>query len=686
MTNNPLTPSKPARRSSSASTAPIGPPPIPFGPPPVSSPLSSPSTSGLLIPSTTMSSHAMRAPIRTLYSTEASDLEEQAFHRSFFLTDHLGWGPIKIEIALKKLVSYFGWFASKFDEHRYLIEAPNPQWLEATLTRGHVLLDNIQFRVSPWDPCYSEGLRMIPQWVRVRGFPAKFWQWEKFEKIFSDFGATVLEMDHATRIKRDRQVARLRLGMCDPLLLPSTHWVMHRDSGGYLSRFDLIFELEPAKNAGSGAWSKKGQTNDPVQGKPGAPAQAKNGTKGVIISEKSGSSQNTVRKNAPASGTDNKGKAIDPMAADAASDESDAEPGPDLTNGRAPSGPGGPSRGFWPPWIPSSYGPGSGRNPSSYAPYFGEECGPYEEIEAEPTPHKPSLATSSSYEQPPPAPMPTTSPNHTSPPPMHNPSPIDAPNSVPASPQPTSPATPGSEDECWRDADGTGLIPHVTVEHRPHGEVILHTPQGDFHCKTSEVLDTLTSQIPLSPTVGQQAAETLQAIHAVASLMTQLVTPLLHQPSPITATPTHMATATPAVTEILGSSRKRRSRPAGFPQPRRSVRIISQGGDTVPIMARATARVQSKYNLRSGNTGIPLLTSFPYTRMTADEVADLFNAYSIRLGCEDLDAPTIVTALKELSRQEFEQLLRQAFSVQKNKGSEHALIISKNAEGYLVVK
>lgn len=54
-----------------------------------------------------MSSHAMRAPIRTLFSTEANDLNEQAFHDSFFITDHLNWSPIKIEQALKKLVNYF---------------------------------------------------------------------------------------------------------------------------------------------------------------------------------------------------------------------------------------------------------------------------------------------------------------------------------------------------------------------------------------------------------------------------------------------------------------------------------------------------------------------------------------------------------------------------------------------------
>lgn len=85
-------------------------------------------------------------------------------------------------------------------------------------------------------------------------------------------------MDSATRIKRDRQVARLRLGMCDPMLLPSTHWVMHLDFGGYLSRFDLIFELEHPKNTEPGAWAKKAQPTDPIK--------AKLAAKGVVISEK----------------------------------------------------------------------------------------------------------------------------------------------------------------------------------------------------------------------------------------------------------------------------------------------------------------------------------------------------------------------------------------------------------------
>lgn len=204
-----------------------------------------------------MSSKAMKAPIRTLYVTEDSEALEQQFQRSFFLTDEPGWGAVRIEQALKKLVRHFNWIAARFDETRYLIEAPSPHWLENVLNRGSVMLDNIVFKVAPWDPCYTEGLRMIPSWIRIRGFPMKFWKWEEFEGIFADFGATVLELDPATRFKRDWRFARVRVGLCDPLLLPAVHWVMHRDAHGFLACFDLIFELEHQHDTGAGPWKSK---------------------------------------------------------------------------------------------------------------------------------------------------------------------------------------------------------------------------------------------------------------------------------------------------------------------------------------------------------------------------------------------------------------------------------------------
>lgn len=52
-----------------------------------------------------------------------------------------------------------------------------------------------------------------------------------------------------------------------------------------------------------------------------------------------------------------------------------------VIEGIAPLGDGEPSNKFFLSWMTVEYGPGLGRNSSSYAPYFREDVGPFEEIE-----------------------------------------------------------------------------------------------------------------------------------------------------------------------------------------------------------------------------------------------------------------------------------------------------------------
>lgn len=68
-------------------------------------------------------------------------------------------------------------------------------------------------------------------------------------------------------------------------------------------------------------------------------------------------------------------------------------------------------------------------------------------------------------------------------------------------------------------------------------------------------------------------------------------------------------------------------------------------------------RSQARYNLRSANKGNSLLTSFPYSRMTCDEVSDLFSAYNITIGCGSLESSHIIQALKVLDIESFDQLI-----------------------------
>ena len=190
----------------------------------------------------------------------------------------------------------------------------------------------------------------------------------------------------------------------------------------------------------------------------------------------------------------------------------------------------------------------------------------------------------------------------------------------------------------------------------------------------------------VAPEVQHPATETLTAIQTMANLMSQLVTPLLQQHQAGTSTPPPpqpvTLSTTPQISHENSSSRKRGLR---LP-PRRSVRIKSQGADTVPVMTRATTRVQSRYNLRSAVKGNSLLSNFPYNRLTNEEILELFRAYHITLGCSELSAVDIIQALKHLDRQSFDILIRQAFSILRDHGSEHALRIVKDDQGHLVVQ
>lgn len=251
-----------------------------------------------------MRDKAMKAPIRTLYATEASDLLEQAFKRSVFLTDSHGWGHIRIEQALQKLVRHHTWIARRFEDSRYLIEAPSPHWLESTLGRGSIILDNIFFKVTPWDPCYTEGLRMIPYWIRITGFPMKFWQWEELKRCLlnlvprswssilgpgtkpigdllgSGLGSATLCSSHQ------------RTGSCTAIQVDISH-----DSISSL-RLNTIM-----KQARPGAWIKKPTGNDPVKSSSGT-------SKGVAISERSTTTEKPQKTSSAPAG---KGKGLAPQ-------------------------------------------------------------------------------------------------------------------------------------------------------------------------------------------------------------------------------------------------------------------------------------------------------------------------------------------------------------------------------------
>lgn len=70
----------------------------------------------------------------------------------------------------------------------------------------------------------------------------------------SPFGAVVLELDPGTRARYDYRFARFRLGIGDASALPSQHNLTHRAPNGFVSTYDLDFEVETASTEPVNAW------------------------------------------------------------------------------------------------------------------------------------------------------------------------------------------------------------------------------------------------------------------------------------------------------------------------------------------------------------------------------------------------------------------------------------------------
>lgn len=93
--------------------------------------------------------------------------------------------------------------------------------------------------------------------------------------------------------------------------------------------------------------------------------------------------------------------------------------------------------------------------------------------------------------------------------------------------------------------------------------------------------------------------------------------------------------------------------------------------------------MQAKYNLRSANKDLPLLSNFPYSRLTEEEVASLFRAYNTRLGIDTLQIIDIFKAIKQLDRSDFDKLMKQGFDSLKAQDSNYCLVLDQDDQGGL---
>lgn len=87
--------------------------------------------------------------------------------------------------------------------------------------------------------------------------------------------------------------------------------------------------------------------------------------------------------------------------------------------------------------------------------------------------------------------------------------------------------------------------------------------------------------------------------------------------------------------------------------PRRSLRVITQG-EPASTMTKAVKRKGAA----APTTGLPLVTNFPYHRLTLDQIESLFQVYQITLGTTVDERKVLITMIQNMDRAQFETAIK----------------------------
>lgn len=77
--------------------------------------------------------------------------------------------------------------------------------------------------------------------------------------------------------------------------------------------------------------------------------------------------------------------------------------------------------------------------------------------------------------------------------------------------------------------------------------------------------------------------------------------------------------------------------------------------DQGTVMQKAQRRKQGE---SSSDSGIPLISRFPYSRLTGDQIIRLFSVYQITLGNSLTDSYNIIESIQQMDRCNFEVAIK----------------------------
>lgn len=124
-----------------------------------------PPTPSETVPEMPLPPRNIQPPVLMFHSSPESDQIDREFQLSFLLDDIAGWGPEKVEKALRFAFPPLLWKVAVFDEFIYIIQCPTEEWLTAAVKKKWLKMEDVQFPILRWDTSFNAGRRLTSAWI-----------------------------------------------------------------------------------------------------------------------------------------------------------------------------------------------------------------------------------------------------------------------------------------------------------------------------------------------------------------------------------------------------------------------------------------------------------------------------------------------------------------------------------------
>lgn len=154
-------------------------------------------------------------PMRFSCTQSIRDFDE-TLRQGVVIKDHYRKGAPFIHTRLSERfpVDNFTWRVVPLTDDCFLLYPPDPTWKAIALKESKILLGDIIFPLEAFDPSvYDGGWEPIPFWVKIYGLPSSLLHGSEFDRLISEIGGIVLQVDPLSRDRDNLKSLCLEIGV-----------------------------------------------------------------------------------------------------------------------------------------------------------------------------------------------------------------------------------------------------------------------------------------------------------------------------------------------------------------------------------------------------------------------------------------------------------------------------------------